>query len=169
MEIGNLSAALTRRWRRLPHRLTWALVAIMFLLGDKVFPFSSFPMYGDFPDRTYYVHLTDGNGEPLPLFDLFGYRTTFLKRVYNRKVNTLVRDLEATGEEVELHLLTADQLRSAGDETLRWLVESDRRTGKSAPPKPPVILLKQVNVVLRDTGLVKESLTVGRFPAETQP
>jgi hypothetical protein len=154
-----------KRWcRSSPRRLLWALVVIMFLLEDRVFPFSSFPMYGNFPDRTYYVYLADEMGQPLPLFDAFGYRTTFLKRVYNRKVKELVKELEGAGEEVELHLLTAEQLRPAGDATLRWLVESDRRRAKKSG-QPQSLRLEQVDVILKDGKLVRETRTVGHFPA----
>jgi hypothetical protein len=156
------------RWcRRSPRCLTVLLVAVMFATGDRVFPLSSFPMYGDFPDRTYYVYVTNGNGEPIPLFTKFGYKTTFLKRVYNRKVNELVRKMEAEGEEVELHWLTPAQLRPAGDATLEWLVASDRRRKTGGLPAQS-LRLEQVNILQRGRELVRETVTVGVYPRGNQ-
>ncbi|MGI8605463.1 MAG: hypothetical protein ACR2OZ_21015 [Verrucomicrobiales bacterium] len=155
--------ALRRWYRTTPRRLTWGLVGLMFVLGDRCFPFSNFPMYGDFPDRTYYVYIADEKGNPLPLFTLFGYRTTFLKRVYNRKVSELVKQLEEAGEEIELHLLTPEQLRPAGDATLAWLVESNRRPSRKTAPQVALRLV-HVNIEMEDRELVRRPMTVGVYP-----
>jgi hypothetical protein len=140
-----------------------AMVVIAFMLWDSLFPFSSFPMYGDFPDRTYYVYVADEGGRPLPLFDQFGYRSTFVKRIYDRKVGDIVEELANAGEEPELHLLTVDQVRPAGDATLQWLVENDRRRKRKSGPGPALQLV-QVSVTVRDGSLVREPRVVGHFP-----
>lgn len=148
------------RWWHSPHRLWVVLVAAMLLAQERVFPLSDFPMYGDFPDRTYYVYIADEEDRPLPLFELYGYRTTFLKRVYNRKLKGVVRELEKAGEEAEEHLLTPEDLRPAGTATLRWLVESDRR---HRPPEeqPRLLRLKHVVVIQEGDQLVRRVMDVG--------
>jgi hypothetical protein len=74
-----------------------------------------------------------------------------------------VDDMEAAGEEPELHLLTAGQLRPAGDATLKWLVENDKRRSKKAG-LPPALQLVQVDVIVRNGRLVREPRVVGQFP-----
>lgn len=161
-------AGLVGRWlvglfRSQRYQVMAVMVAVAFLLEDRLFPFSSFPMYGDFPDRTHYVYLADGEGRALPMHDLFGYRSTFVKRIYSRKVGGIVDDLEKAGEDPELHLLTVDQLRPAGDATLKWLVENDRRRAKKSGP-PPALQLVHVDVTVRDGRLVRDHRVVGHFP-----
>ncbi len=120
------------------------MVAVAFLLGDRLFPFSNFPMYGGFPDRTHYVYLADAEGRPLPMHDFFGYRTTKIKRIYSNEMRDIYKSLKAAGgedDEIELHTMTAEQLRPAGDATLRWLVANDRRKKKrDGKPVPPLRL-----------------------------
>ena len=154
-----LKDACGRLFRHPRYQVMAGLVALMFLLEDRCFPFSNFPMYGDFPDRTHYVYLADGTGAPLPLHDLFGYRTTFLKRIYSSKVRRQVEKMEQAGEKPEWHLLTAEQLRPMGDETLRWLVSNKRKKA----PSPAELQLIHVDVELRDGKLVKHSMVVGKF------
>jgi hypothetical protein len=145
------------------HQVMTVMVIAAFLLWDRLFPLSSFPMYGDFPDRTDYVYLADAAGNPLPMHDLFGFRSTFIKRIYSRKVGEIVREMERAGEEPELHLLTVDQLRPAGDATLQWMVENDRRRSRKQGPVPPLQLV-EVDVMVRDGRLVRDGRVVGQYP-----
>lgn len=141
------------------------VVLVSFVLKDRLFPFSSFPMYGDFPDRTDYVYLADKDGQPMPMHDYFGYRTTFVKRIYSRQVRDIYQQLKKAGEEPELHLLTVEQLRPAGDATLRWLVENDRRRKQKKEPVPPLQLV-EVDVEIGDHRLERRPRVVGLYPGE---
>ncbi len=143
------------------------VVLASFLLWDRLFPFSSFPMYSNFPDRTYYVYIADGEGTPLPLHDLFGYRTTKLKRIFNGEMKGVLAALDEEGsDEAEMHLVSAESLRPAGDATLKWLVENDRRRKKKEGNPPPKLQLVQVEIELHGTTLEKKERVVGLYPPD---
>ena len=155
-------------FRRQPHKLWLVLVPVMFFSRDHIFPFSSLPMYGDFPDRTYYVYLADAAGRELPLYDTFGYRSTYVKRIFNRKRNEIVAKLNrgaSDEEEVELHELTAEQVRPAGDAVLKWLVQNNRRRKAQNGPLPPLQLV-QVDILEHEGRLSRQKTVVGLFPGE---
>ena len=136
------------------------MVAVALVLGDRLFPFSSFPMYGGFPDRTHYVYLADEAGVPLPMHDFFGYRTTKVKRIYSSEMRDIYKLLKAgAGEEdeVELHTMTAAQLRPAGDATLRWLVANDRRRKQRKGAPVPPLRLYHVDVDVGPDGRLRRA------------
>lgn len=144
------------------------MVAVALVLGDRLFPFSAFPMYGGFPDRTHYVYLADAEGRPLPMHDFFGYRTTKIKRIYSNEMRDIYRSMEAAADEegeVELHTMTAEQLRPAGDATLRWLVANDRRRKqRKGEPLPPLQLYHVDVEVAPDGRLRRAARLVGLHP-----
>lgn len=116
--IASVWEKIVEWFRSQPHKLWLVLVPVMFFAKDYIFPLSSLPMYGDFPDRTYYVYLADAEGRELPLYDTFGYRSTYVKRIFNRKRNAIVAKLNqgaSDEDEVELHELTAEQVRPAAE------------------------------------------------------
>jgi hypothetical protein len=144
------------------------MVLVALLLGDRLFPFSSFPMYGGFPDRTHYVYLADATGTPLPMHDFFGYRTTKIKRIYSNEMRDIYKSLKAAAgeeDEVELHTLTADQLKPAGDATLRWLVANDRRRKQRKGAPVPPLQLYHVDVDVGPDGRLRRvARLVGSYP-----
>jgi hypothetical protein len=143
------------------------LVLVALVLGDRLFPFSSFPMYGGFPDRTHYVYLADATGKPLPMHDFFGYRTTKIKRIYSNEMRDIYKSLKAAGgeeDEIELHTMTPEQLRPAGDATLRWLVANDRRRKQRQGAPVPPLRLYHVDVDIGPDGrLRRTSKLVGEY------
>ena len=163
-------AALFRHPR---YQVMAVMVLAAFLLGDRLFPFSSFPMYGGFPDRTHYVYLADGEGRPLPMHDFFGYRTTKIKRIYSNEMRDIYKSLKESadagggedGGEVELHTMTAEQLRPAGDATLRWLVANDRRRKQRKGAPVPPLRLYHVDVDMGPDGQLRRTARwVGAYP-----
>lgn len=148
------------------------MVLVALVLGDRLFPFSDFPMYGGFPDRTHYVYLADATGQPLPMHDFFGYRTTKIKRIYSNEMRDIYRSLKAAADDedededsIELHTLTADQLRPAGDATLRWLVANDRRRKQRKGAPIPPLQLYHVDVDVAPDGRLRRSARlVGMHP-----
>lgn len=167
-----LLARFAGRWlaglfRNPRYQVMAGLVVVALVLGDRLFPFSSFPMYGGFPDRTHYVYLADANGLPLPMHDFFGYRTTKIKRIYSNEMRDIYKSLKAAGDEedeVELHTMTSEQLRPAGDATLRWLVANDRRRKQRQGAPVPPLRLYHVDVEVGPDGrLQRNAKLVGTY------
>jgi hypothetical protein len=117
---GSFVVRLLRRLLAHPrYQVMAVMVAAALILGDRLFPFSSFPMYAGFPDRTHYVYLADGEGHPLPMHDFFGYRTTKIKRIYSNEMRDIFHSLKESseseeGDEIKLHTMTDEQLRPRG-------------------------------------------------------
>ncbi len=150
--LGSFVVRLLRRLLAHPrYQVMAVMVAAALILGDRMFPFSSFPMYAGFPDRTHYVYLADDEGRPLPMHDFFGYRTTKIKRIYSNEMRDVFHSLKDSseseeGDEIKLHTMTDEQLRPAGDATLRWLVANDRRRKQRKGEPLPALRLYHVDV-----------------------
>ncbi len=160
--------ALVRLFRHPRYQVMAVMVAAALVLEDRLFPISNFPMYGGFPDRTHYVYLADGAGTPLPMHDFFGYRTTKIKRIYSNEMRDIYKSLKAAGgedEDLKLHTMTAEQLRPAGDATLRWLEANDRRRKqRKGAPLPPLQLYHDDVDVGPDGRLRRTARLVGTHP-----
>ncbi len=161
-------SALVRLFRHPRYRVMAGMVVLALVLGDRLFPISDFPMYGGFPDRTHYVYLADGEGRPLPMHDVFGYRTTKIKRIYTNEMRDIYKSLKATAgeeEEIKLHTMTAGQLQPAGDATLRWLVANDRRIKHRRGAPPPATRLYHVDIDVGPDGRLRRTVRlVGTHP-----
>ena len=165
-----VTSLLGELFRHPRYQVMAVMVVVALVCGGRLFPFSSFPMYANFPDRTHYVYLGDETGAPLPLFDLLGYRTTKVKRIYSNEMRGIYRSLKNAprgedDEEVELHTMTNEQLRPAGDATLRWLVENDRRSKQRKGAPVPPLRLYHVDVDRGPDGRLRRNARwVGSHP-----
>lgn len=168
--VATARRGLGRLFRHPRYQVMAGMVVVALVLGDRLFPFSSFPMYGGFPDRTHYVFLADGAGKPLPMHDFFGYRTTKIKRIYSNEMRDIYQALREAGTgdeegELELHTMTAEQLRPAGDATLRWLVANDRRRKQRRGAPLPPLQLYHVDVDVGPDGRLRSvTRLVGEHP-----
>lgn len=122
-------------------QLLVGLTVACLIVGEQ-YPFSNFPMYASFTDRTYYVYLADGADQPLPSVPLAGMSTPTLKKVYDGEVRRTLRRLN-----VRRHDLTAEQKQAIGAPILSRL-----RNSAPAPDEglPEVLRLYQVDIKLRD-------------------
>ncbi len=59
------------------------LLTLICLVVEEQYPFSNFPMYSSFGDRTYYIYLADGAGQPLATKPTAGMTTPTLKKVFD--------------------------------------------------------------------------------------
>lgn len=112
------------------------------LVVKEQYPFSNFPMYASFTNRTYYVYLADGADQPLPSVPSVGMTTPTLKKVYDGEVRRTLRRLSIRRQD-----LTPEQKQAIGAPILR-------RLRNSPPPGtaqlPEVLRLYQVDIQLRD-------------------
>ncbi len=112
--VSGLALACWRMLRRWP--VLWLTTALCLIIGEN-YPFSNYPMYATFSDSTYMVYVTDGDGEPVPVFDTFGMRTSVLKKVYHKMA------LEAARRHrLRIHELEPRHLEPAGRLALERLL-----------------------------------------------
>ena len=97
---------------------------------DKVrkaefYPFSSFSMYSDFSDSTYYIWLADQDGKPFParaLNSRGNISTSQIKKIYARKLDVLKNSRKDKGLPQKADL--AALKHEAGMDALRTLRQS---------------------------------------------
>jgi hypothetical protein len=123
----------------------------------EFYPLSSFPMFSTFADNARYVHLADGEGEPV-LPSVYNSSTGSLSKSYRKY---LLKEKKKKGQTFdELALL---QRRAAGDQLLRDLRESVAPAAFENGTKQH---LRLYEVVLRrdaEGKLVREREMVGEY------
>lgn len=146
-----------RAWLR-QTRCEWLLVMTILCLGLREnYPFSNFPMYSSFNNRTYYLYLTDANGAAIRTKE-FGLSSSALKKIFDRyRRQELGRFQDAGQDRVQLAEASAGQL------LLRYL------DGLSAGrPKAAAMLaglrVQHVRVSQRDDALNLETHVVAQNP-----
>ena len=124
--MGDLNTRLRQAFSAIPLKTTLAVVAICFIVREN-FPFSHFPMYSSFDKYSYYIHIADKDGKPLPIFTLSGHRTSSLKKIYNSELKRTRERLEADGVEIKgLQFMTPDQRQPAGQHVLDWILNNTK-------------------------------------------
>jgi hypothetical protein len=108
------------------------------LIGEQ-FPITRFPMYDKFPDHTYYVYVTNRDGEPIPIHDLTGINTSKLKKPYDKELNRIRKRLKKRKLE-----LTVEERREAGETALRKVYQDAPPTGREQLDQHAPILLYHV-------------------------
>jgi hypothetical protein len=148
------------RWlRRIPLKLTWALVALSLALGEW-YPFSKFPMYSYLPAHESYFYVTDGADRAIPTTIQFGFSVGFIKKAHRSNLNRL-RASGTSGADggKEPAATSAEEL--AGVEILEYLVA--QRTPRTTDPTPIVELrLYRVSIEMRDGSITRERALVAR-------
>ncbi|CAN5544922.1 hypothetical protein BH18VER2_BH18VER2_11110 [soil metagenome] len=146
-----------RAWLR-QTRCEWLLVMTILCLGLREnYPFSNFPMYSSFSNRTYYLYLTDAKGAAIRTKE-FGLSSSALKKIFDRdRRQELGRFQDAGQDRVQLAEASAGQL------LLRYL------DGLSAGrPKAAAMLaglrVQHVRVSQRDDALNLETHVVAQNP-----
>lgn len=146
-----------RLWLRRT-RCKWLLVMTVLCLALREnYPFSNFPMYSSFNNRTYYLYLTDARGNPIKTRQ-FGLSSSGLKKIFDRyRRQELIRFQKSGSERVRL----AED--SAGRLLLRYLDGLP-----AARPEAGELLaglqVHHVRIFERDNALRLESHTVARHP-----
>ena len=144
-------------WTRRTRYQCLLVMVLLCLLLRESYPFSNFPMYSSFSRQTYYLYLTDADGQPLKTPE-FGLPASGLKKIFDRY------------RQVELkHFKHADSERkvlaeeAAVQSLLRYLdglSEGRPRMRKLLPG------LQVQHVLVRQDahGLVLETRTIARHP-----
>ena len=118
-------------WKRFPTK-TLVVISALCLALQEEYPFSHFPMYSSFSDYSYYVYVTDGNGDPIPLESLLSVRTSKLKKYYQSQLNPIRDRVRASGAKwTGFRRLDVESRVPAAREALRWLVENCKPGAKA--------------------------------------
>ena len=88
-------------------------------LAGEFYPFSSFPMYSKFDDRTYLVYLKNADGEPLPTVSTISMVSSQLKKRYGDELTELKSIYPGSHFD-----WSTEQKAQAGEKTLRYLRET---------------------------------------------
>ena len=130
--------------RGLPVKVCVALVAVNLIARDN-YPFSHFPMYDRFTDHTFYVYVTDRNGDPVALQTTTSIRSSRLKKPYDRRLDQVRKRLGKRKRE-----LTVEERRDAGEEALTSLYADSSPEGKRRLDELSPITLQHVDIYMKD-------------------
>ncbi|CAN5315354.1 hypothetical protein BH23VER1_BH23VER1_27840 [soil metagenome] len=137
---------------------TLVAIGVLCLVLKEEFPFSHFPMYSSFSNYTYYVYVTDKNGEPIPLEAITSVRTSKLKKILQNGLDDVKDEVkEATGDWPGFAVLPTEAKRPAGEATLRWLRENCKESARAQLASHAPLTLHQVELFIDDEGrMVRE-------------
>jgi len=144
------------------------LIALLCLLLKENFPFTHYPMYSNFEDQTYYVWLSDGEGEPIPIQNTTGLRLGRIKKIYNTGLLE-ARELAGAkfGKKPRKRDLSPAQRRAPAEETLRWIYDSANPRAKAALRAAAPLGLYHVDIRIEKNRVIETTpLRVGELGAE---
>ena len=125
--------------------------------AGEFYPFSSFPMYSKFDDRTYLVYLQSPEGEPLPTVESVSMVSSQLKKRYGAELHELKKQYDGSHYD-----WTIEQKREAGEKTLAYLRDTFAPAA-FADGKLDGVSLVDVRVFLVDGKLATSEETVGQL------
>lgn len=149
----SISKAKLRSFTLWPFVLILALCGSSFLIGEH-YPVTRFPMYDKFPDHTFYVYVSDKDGNPIPVHELTGINTSKLKKPYDKELNEVRKLLKKRKLE-----LTPEERREAGETALRKLYND-------APPQGQQQLDPLAPLQLYHVWILSENGKSAEQPAE---
>ena len=139
----------TGTWLRRSSLKPMLLLTLGCLVIKEQYPFSNFPMYSSFGESTYYVHLADTAGKPLPTQSTLGVSTPTLKKVYQTELRKEQRRLQLKSGKLGL-----EEKRVVGERLLGRL-----KAAPAARRKGP-LRLYEVNISLRNGRIEKDAVLV---------
>lgn len=120
------------------------------LLVREQFPFSNFPMYSRFSERTFYLYITNESDEPIP-FRHFSFTSTGLAKVY-------LSIIWANQPKANVTKMSPAQLEDAGREVVQYLKSRPRKRTDVAGFE--ALRLYQVNLTLRAGQVHEETVLI---------
>lgn len=139
---------------KLPSPRPWLALLPFFLTvafcyaTSEFYPFSKFPMYSKFEEKTYYVYLIDGDGKAVPTLD-FKIFASELKKQYGDRLDDLKKKQKGSHYD-----WTVAQKAPAALGTLQYL--RDERAPKAfADGKHDALTLVDARIFWKDGQLIK--------------
>lgn len=136
-----------RIWQAIPLKVLWLITLACLLIGE-VYPFSNFPMFGNFSGKAWYVYLADEKGKAIPAME-FGVPTNGIKKRYNAELKRIKSSLSENDE------IDPAQDRTAAENTLRYLLAraKKRRSNRAA------LRLVRVDLHMHNSKMIEEIRT----------
>lgn len=132
-------------------------MAVCYAVGE-FYPFSSFPMYSKFDDRTYLMILRDAEGNDLPTArSLKGMVSSELKKQYGDDLEDLKKKYKGSHFD-----WTVEQKREAGEATLDYL-KTTRAPKAFVRGKLDGVRLIDVRISLENGKLLKSEEEVAQL------
>jgi hypothetical protein len=151
-------------------RYHWFLVVLMGVIiplatiktekPGEFYPFSNFPMYSRFEPETYYVYVTNGKGDIVPVAAMFGRSISDVKKTYDRKLSNLKKSISG----VRKSAMPPEKKAEAALETLQWLREITPPKNQAKLQALGELKLHEVQIKFRDSKINKEDVLVGLMP-----
>ncbi len=162
--VTRLPSSIKSVFGRFPLAALLALVVLCLALKEN-YPFSHFPMYSSFTDFTFYVYLTDAEGDPIPTETITYIRTGKIKKIFDSELKTLSKDLDKRKRE-----LTPADKEDAGLLVLRWYYNNAPSASRPRLDALGALELHQVDIVVADGEIVeKPSQRIARLELPPSP
>ncbi len=137
-------------------RCRWLLIMTLLGLGLREnYPFSHFPMFSSFSNRTYFIHLADADGTVLRTRQ-FGLSNSAMKKIFDRYRRAELKHFADAGSE-RVPLAEA----AAGQSLLRYL-DGLTAARPAARKLLPGLQVQHVKVHQESNKLIFETRTVAR-------
>ena len=164
MPVTMNGESLARFGRMLPLKTALLVIAVCFVVREN-FPFSHFPMYSSFSDYSYYIYFTDGKGEPVPILDLSGHKTSGLKKIYDKRLEKDREKMEKEGVAIEgFRFMTREQREPAAKYTLQWIYDNTKENRKAALGARRPLRLHHMHLRYEAGKTVEESEFIAELP-----
>ena len=75
-------------FKNIPYKFMLILILLSLWLGEW-YPISNFPMYSTFSHSNNFIYISDGQDQPISLESEFGFRTAFIKKIYDSRLRNL--------------------------------------------------------------------------------
>jgi hypothetical protein len=127
-------------WRRILFHPLMALVVFVVAtqkFEERVYPFSSFPMYSNPSAWDDYIYLTNANGEPLGIAPHTGLSASKLNKIFNNKMKEV-----GLRSSADRRAARPDLEAKAGADVLRTARSLAERRGRPLPM--PVRLMRVI-------------------------
>lgn len=137
-------------------RCKWLLVVVLLcLVLQENYPFSHFPMYSSFANRTYLIYLADAQGRPIAT-TRFGLSSSALKKIFDRYRRVALKKFEGSGKE---RVSLAE--KAAAESVLRYLEGLTERHPMARQPISGV-QVRHVHIEQKSGALLFETLTLAQ-------
>ena len=137
------------------------IAVVISLLIKENYPFSHNPMYSKFDPYTYFLHVTDENGQVLYFRDEFGYSAVRLKKVFRKKFDELRKNSKTK------ELPREEHFRIAGEDTLQQY-HRQRMPRVENPAQYQMLKLVRTDIELVPGEVAKEEAIIAEITIEAE-
>ena len=132
-----------------------AIFVSLCLIAKENFPFSNFPMFSSFSDRTYFIHLADADGTVLRTRQ-FGLSNSAMKKIFDQYRRAELKHFADAGNE------RVPLAEAAAGQSLLGYLDGLTAAKPAAGKLLPGLQVQHVKVHQESNNLIFETSTVAR-------